>query len=41
MEPGNNHKKFLQLINRGTYCRVYAINAKLHEIINNFKKLEE
>ena len=27
------------LINRGTYCRVYAINSKLHEIINNFKKL--
>ena len=41
MEPGNNHKKFLPLINRGTYCRVYAINSKLHEIINNFKKLEE
>ena len=34
MEPSNNHKKFLQLINRGTYCRVYAINSKLPEIIN-------
>jgi tRNA wybutosine-synthesizing protein 4 len=41
MEPGMNHKKFLPLINRGTYCRVYAINSKLHEILNNFKKLEE
>ena len=41
MEPGMNHKKFLPLINRGTYCRVYAINTKLHEILNNFKKLEE
>ena len=41
MEPGNYHKKFLPLINRGTYCRVYAINSKLPEIINNFKKLEE
>ena len=41
MEPGNNHKKFLPLINRGTYCRVYAINTKLHEIINNFRKLDE
>ena len=41
MEPGMNHKKFLPLINRGTYCRVYAINTKLHEILNNFRKLEE
>ena len=41
MEPGMNHKKFLPLINRGTYCRVYAINTKLHEIINNYRKLEE
>ena len=41
MEPGTNHKKFLPLINRGTYCRVYAINSKLHEILNNMKKLEE
>jgi tRNA wybutosine-synthesizing protein 4 len=41
MEPGMNHKKFLPLINRGTYCRVYAINSKLHEILNNFRKLEE
>ena len=41
MEPGMNHKKFLPLINRGTYCRVYAINSKLHEIINNYRKLEE
>ena len=41
MEPGINHKKFLPLINRGTYCRVYAINTKLHEILNNFKKLDE
>ena len=41
MEPGMDHKKFLPLINRGTYCRVYAINTKLHEILNNFKKLNE
>ena len=41
MEPGINHKKFLPLINRGTFCRVYAINSKLHEILNNMKKLEE
>ena len=41
MEPGMNHKKFLPLINRGTYCRVYAINTKLHEILNNFRKIEE
>ena len=41
MEPGMNHKKFLPLINRGTFCRVYAINSKLHEILNNFKKKEE
>ena len=41
MEPGSNHKKFLPLINRGTYCRVYAINTKLHEAINNFRKIEE
>ena len=41
MEPGMNHKKFLPLINRGTYCRVYAINSKLHEILNNFRKFEE
>ena len=41
MEPGMNHKKFLPLMNRGTYCRVYAINTKLHEILNNMKKLEE
>ena len=41
MEPGMNHKKFLPLINRGTICRVYAINSKLHEILNNFKKKEE
>ena len=40
MEPGNNNKKFLHLINRGTYWRV-AINSKLHEIINNFRKLNE
>ena len=37
MEPGSNHKKFLPLINRGTYCRVFAINSKLHEAINNFR----
>ena len=36
-----NHKKFLPLINRGTYCRVFAINSKLHEILDNHKKLEE
>ena len=41
MEPGSNHKKFLPLINRGTYCRVFAINSKLHEAINNFRKLDE
>ena len=41
MEPGVNHKKFLPLMNRGTYCRVYAINSKLHEILDNRKKLEE
>ena len=41
MEPGSNHKKFLPLINRGTYCRVFAINSKLHELINNFQKLSE
>jgi len=41
MEPGMNHKKFLPLINRGTYCRVFAINSKLHEILDNHKKLEE
>ena len=41
MEPGMNHKKFLPLINRGTYCRVYAINSKLHEILENFKKIGE
>ena len=41
MEPGNEHKKFLPLINRGTFCRVFAINSKLHEIINNFRKLKE
>ena len=41
MEPGMNHKKFLPLMNRGTYCRVYAINSKLHEILDNRKKLEE
>ena len=41
MEPGMNHKKFLPLMNRGTYCRVYAINTKLHEILDNMKKLEE
>ena len=41
MEPGSNHKKFLPLINRGTYCRVFAINTKLHELINNFRKIEK
>ena len=41
MEPGSNHKKFLPLINRGTYCRVFAINSKLHELINNFQKLSD
>ena len=41
MEPGMNHRKFLPLINRGTYCRVFAINSKLHEILDNHKKLEE
>ena len=41
MEPGMNHKRFLPLINRGTYCRVYAINTKLHEILNKVKKLED
>ena len=41
MEPGSNHKKFLPLINRGTYCRVYAINTKLHELLNNFRKLDQ
>ena len=41
MEPGMNHRKFLPLINRGTYCRVFAINSKLHEILDNYKKLEE
>ena len=41
MEPGSNHKKFLPLINRGTYCRVFAINSKLHEAINNLRKLDE
>ena len=41
MEPGHNHKKFLPLMNRGTYCRVYAINSKLHEILDNWKKLDE
>jgi len=41
MEPGINHKKFLPLINRGTFCRVYAINDKLHEILNNTKKLQD
>ena len=41
MEPGSNHKQFLPLINRGTYCRVFAINTKLHELINNFRKIEK
>ena len=41
MEPGSNHKKFLPLINRGTYCRVFAINTKLHELINNFRTIEK
>ena len=41
MEPSMNYKKFVPLINRGTYCRVYEINNKLHEILNNFRKIEE
>ena len=30
MEPVTNHKKFVPLINKGIYCRVYVINTKLH-----------
>ena len=41
MEPGVSHKKFLPLINRGTYCRVYVINNTLNQIITNHKKLME
>lgn len=41
MEPGVSHKKFLPLINRGTFCRVFAINDTLHNILNNYKKLTE
>ena len=38
MEKGQEHKIFLPLINRGTFCRVYSINSTIYKIIENIPK---
>ncbi len=38
MEKEQEHKLFLPLINRGTFCRVYSINSLIYKIIENIPK---
>ena len=38
MEKAQEHKLFLPLINRGTFCRVFSINSLIYKIIENIPK---
>ena len=38
MEKTQEHKLFLPLINRGTFCRVFSINSLIYKIIENIPK---